>query len=394
MKTYKVLLYGLFVLLVLLLAAGCGRNENDSDPSPFFGDEEPADTQDHTPDVEEPNDDEGPDTAFYFSYGLDENGFIEGIRALDYVEIFNHQALLIPADIHQISDEEIQEVLDDLLSRHSIMEQVTDRAVAYGDTINIDFVGSVDGVEFQGGSTNEMGMHVTIGETQFIDDFLYQLIGHMPGTVVYVEVTFPDNYPQEPSLEGAEALFITTINYIGNDVLPELTDEFVMENFYISVGWETVDELMDEIITFLQNNAIHQYVHKYLTTQVAVSSIPEHLIRHHEYGIIQQHTAEAQQFGMTLDDLLSFQGFDSVEDLIESRREELETEAKLTLILQAVAEDTGITASVQDVIDFVEEHFGSSDISAFVVAYGMPWMKQFVRMQMVREYIIEGVVLA
>lgn len=86
--------------------------------------------------------------------------------------------------------------------------------VSDGDTINIDYVGSVDGVEFEGGNTQGMGTDLVIGSGSYIDDFEEQLIGAHPGDQVDVYVTFPDPYQNNTDLSGKEALFEVTVNGI------------------------------------------------------------------------------------------------------------------------------------------------------------------------------------
>lgn len=82
-----------------------------------------------------------------------------------------------------------------------------------GDTVNIDYVGTVDGVEFDGGSTNGAGADLTIGSGRYIDDFEEQLIGSHPGDTVEVNVTFPEDYGNE-ELNGKDAVFEVVINGI------------------------------------------------------------------------------------------------------------------------------------------------------------------------------------
>ena len=89
----------------------------------------------------------------------------------------------------------------------------TSLTIEDGDTVNIDYVGSIDGVDFEGGSTNGAGTDLTIGSGLYIDDFEEQLIGAHPGDSVEVNVTFPDDYQQE-DLQGKDALFQVTINGI------------------------------------------------------------------------------------------------------------------------------------------------------------------------------------
>ena len=82
-----------------------------------------------------------------------------------------------------------------------------------GDTVNIDYVGSIDGVEFDGGNTQGMGTDLVIGSGSYIDDFEDQLIGAHPGDQVDVYVTFPEDYGVE-ELNGKEALFQVRVNGI------------------------------------------------------------------------------------------------------------------------------------------------------------------------------------
>ena len=103
-------------------------------------------------------------------------------------------------------------------ANHEVTERVllqTDPefVVEDGDFLNIDFVGTIDGVEFEGGNTNGEGAVLQVGAGMYIDDFEEQLIGYHPGDVVEVTVTFPDTY-QEESLRGKEAVFTVTINGI------------------------------------------------------------------------------------------------------------------------------------------------------------------------------------
>lgn len=89
----------------------------------------------------------------------------------------------------------------------------TSLTVEDGDTVNIDYVGTVDGVEFDGGSTEGMGTDLVIGSGSYIDDFEEQLIGAHPGETVEVNVTFPDDY-YSTDMAGKDAVFTVTINGI------------------------------------------------------------------------------------------------------------------------------------------------------------------------------------
>ena len=188
---------------------------------------------------------------FSYSSGLDENGYWEGVKALDYVTLpENFASLTFKRSEIEPTEEEIQSEIDSLLSDHATEKQVTDRAAADGDTVNIDYAGSVDGVAFSGGTYS--GYSLTLGSGTFIDGFEEQIVGHTPGETFDVTVTFPEGYRYRDSpdsegntvvLSGKKAVFSVTLNYISEKVLPELTDAWVAENYGESDDVHTVEEL-------------------------------------------------------------------------------------------------------------------------------------------------------
>jgi trigger factor len=98
-------------------------------------------------------------------------------------------------------------------SASTVLSKDKSLTVKDGDTVNIDYVGSIDGVEFAGGNTQGAGADLTIGSGMYIDNFEEQLIGAHPGDEVDVIVTFPENYGNE-ELNGKEALFKVVVNGI------------------------------------------------------------------------------------------------------------------------------------------------------------------------------------
>lgn len=114
------------------------------------------------------------------------------------------------------SDTQTDSSSDESSSSTASSEYSTDSSLTVedGDTVNIDYVGSIDGAEFDGGNTNGQGTDLVIGSGSYIDDFEEQLIGAHPGDQVDVHVTFPDDYSNNPDLSGQEALFEVTVNGI------------------------------------------------------------------------------------------------------------------------------------------------------------------------------------
>lgn len=372
----------LCLFLVLAMLSGCGaRTEPDSSPGDGASNDPSSGTS-----IDE-------SATFSFSAGIDENGFWEGIRALDYVETFDYQAIQVPADVHQVSEEDLQSEIDTILASFPSGEQIFDRAVAFGDTVNIDYVGSVDGVEFDGGSTSGMGTNVTAGSRDYIDDFLDQIIGHMPGETINIEVTFPDDYGQE-ALNGQDALFITTINYISEEKEVELTDDFVAENLSSFYGWATVAEMKEGVRSNFRKFAIQEFINQYFSNEVPVKSIPDKLIRYQEGAMINYFKEYAGYYGMEFEEfLLEMEGVSSVEELIESNQENNMERARFYLVSQAIAESEGFVVSDEDLVSYFLEHIGTDDFSSYEEQYGLPYLRQVVLYQKVLDFVVENAVL-
>lgn len=165
------------------------------------------------------------------------------------VTLGTYKGVEVSVDPVEVTDEEMQAEIDYLLSTHPSYTAITDRTdVQDGDIVDIDFVGSVDGKEFDGGSAE--GNKLTIGSGSFIDDFEEQLIGHNVGETVDVNVTFPEEYKNNPDLAGKDALFVVTINAIVTKDEVELTDEFVKAN----TDFDTVDAYKDDLYNSLLEN--------------------------------------------------------------------------------------------------------------------------------------------
>lgn len=331
--------------------------------------------------------------VFIHSDGIDENGFWDGVKALDHVELPEYEGLTIPADVHTVSEEAIQSEVDGLLANYTTENQVTDRAVVDGDTVNIDYVGSVDGVEFEGGNTQGGGTSVTIGVTQYIDDFLEQIIGHTPGETFNVEVTFPEDYGQD-HLNGKDAVFVTTVNYVVETVQPELTDAFVAENFSESDGWNTVADMKESIGSSLRDTAIQQYLQQYLLDNSTVTDVPPALLTYQEGSLLSYYQDYATQYGMALDDFLTtFVGVASRAELLETYKAENEEMADFSLIIQAVAEDAGLTVTKEDIDAYFHDYIKVEDYSQFEEQYGEPFLKMSVLNKMVMDHIEASAVM-
>ena len=134
-----------------------------------------------------------------------------GIDVEKCVTLGDYKGVTVEKTIQSVTDEDVQNEIDNALANYPVE---VDQAAKEGDTVNIDYVGKIDGTAFDGGSTNGQGTDLEIGSGSYIDDFEDQLVGAHPGDKVEVTVTFPDEYPASPDLAGKEAVFDVTVNGI------------------------------------------------------------------------------------------------------------------------------------------------------------------------------------
>lgn len=330
---------------------------------------------------------------FHYGDGFDENGYLKDVTAADYVTLpDDYAAITIDAALAEVSDEDVTAFIEqNYLSSFSTTEQVTDRAAADGDTVNIDYVGTVDGVEFDGGSTQGQGTNLTLGSGAYIPGFEEQIVGHTPGETFDVNVTFPEDYTEE--LAGKDAVFETTLNYINETVLPELTDEWVQENLSDSIAVTDVaslNEFAKKQISF--SNQYNDVFSTLLGKATFAQDLPESVLEYFRdvlrYGIY----TTAQYYGVTMEDVVTSglygSGFTSVEDLVDQAADSVKTQAQQALLLQAVAEKTGVKVDTDMLNAEFANQFGTKDPTPLSQLYG----ENYVKYQLMSSIVMQGLI--
>jgi len=321
----------------------------------------------------------GSEKNFSYSDGLDENGFFKGVKASEIVTLPTYKGIEIGEDILTASDAAVQEQVDGLLADYVTYEPIIDGVIKDGDTVNIAYEGSIDGVLFDGGSTNGAGVDVTIGVTQYIDDFLEQLIGHKPGDIVNVEVTFPTPYQNNPDLAGKDALFVTHINYIcGDEIKATLTDEIAQ-----GYGFDTADELLADIADWVVENNKQRMFYE-LLLQAECENIPDSVLDYVIKYDLAYYDSYAEMYGCTVEELIINQlGYESQDAYIADKMEDFRSSALQYMAAQAIAETEGLTVTDADI-----EEAGYTDR---IEQYGKPYIKQYVLFQnILPEFIISN----
>ena len=299
--------------------------------------------------------------TFSFSDAYDENGYLKGITALDYVTLPDTESFTLSDDATTVSDSDIDNYIsNNILSNYKTTNEITNRAAENGDTVNIDFAGSIDGVAFDGGTGSDYDL--TLGSGTFIDGFEDQIVGHMPGETFDVNVTFPDDY-QATNLAGKDAVFATTLNYINEDVTPDLTDDWVSSNLAESMGMNNVAELK----TFVSNSLLFNqeanelYAQLYDAAEVNTDTLPEDVQQYFTNTVLYQPYLYAQMRGVSLEAMLSQAGYSSVDEYLENSESSKQNMIKQILIMQALAEKNNIVCDTDILNAEFSRYFGSTE---------------------------------
>ena len=300
---------------------------------------------------------------FNYSDGFDENGYLKGVTAADYVTLpDDYAAITIDAALGEVDEQDVTDYINsNILANFATVNQITDRAAADGDTVNIDYVGTIDGVAFEGGDTQGQGTDLELGSGAYIDGFEEQIVGHTPGETFDVNVTFPEDYGNA-DVAGKDAVFSTTLNYISETVLPELTDEWVQENLTDAMGFADVSEL----------NA-------FVSNQISLSN---------QSGDV--YSALYAKTSIVNSGLLGT-AYDTVEDFITDAESAINAQVQQALLLQAVAEKQSLTCDTDTLNTEFVRQFGMSDPSYLTDVYGENYVKSQLLNALVMQNLVDNV---
>ena len=388
MKHKASLRAGTLTLALALVLAGCSQTDSSSASSSDTGESAETATSEtatgETSTAETALDTYGYLLDFNYSDIFDENGYIAGVRALDCVTLpEDYAALTLPAGTDEVTEEDIDTyVKQNLLYNASTLPQVTDRAAEMGDIVSIDFVGTVDGEEFDGGSSQDYILE--LGSGSFIDDFEDQIAGHTPGETFDVEVTFPDPYDSNPDLAGKDAVFATTLNYVA-----DLTDEWIADNVNPYLNLSTVQELRDYMREDIRYNNMSEAAYQALLEEAQFSEIPADVEKYFTDLFLQSYCVNmGSSYGMTLEQVLSLIDSSMMEETAAYFSAVIEESAQRALLIQAIAEqenlvcdDTVRDANINDVLN-------TDTPDPYIEAYG----ENYVRATILRDIVLHQVV--
>lgn len=278
------------------------------------------------------------------------------------VKLGDYKGLEIEKQDTELTDGELQESIDHSLGHLAEMVVKEDGAVENGNTVNIDFTGSVDGEEFEGGQAE--GYDLEVGSGSFIPGFEEQLEGMKTGEEKDVVVTFPEEYHAE-ELAGKEANFKTKVNEIKYKDVPELNDEIANE---LDSNAETVDEykenlrkrLSEQKATEAENTEKEEAINK--ATENTTIDIPEAMVNTELDRMIQEFGQRIQQQGLDLQTYYQISG-QNEDQLREQMKDDAEQRVKTNLTLTAIADAENVEVSDEDIDKELEKMSEQFNIS-------------------------------
>ena len=270
------------------------------------------------------------------------------------VELGEYKNLGLEKDSVEVTDADVEERLDSLLSRQAEW-QIKEGESKKGDIVVIDFKGFIGDEAFEGGEAK--GYELELGSGSFIPGFEEQLEGKVVSVDTEVNVTFPENY-QVADLAGKAARFEVTVHDVKEKVLPELTDEFVKEfsKEAASTVAEYKEKLKEEIKLEKENLAEKSYSDKVISTAVenAKVSVPEKLVEQEVNSMFEQFTGNLSRQGLSFDLYEQFTGKGEA-DLKAEMKSDAENKIKTSFVLGEIAEVEKVEVTDADIDAEVKE---------------------------------------
>lgn len=333
----------------IFLLAGCGNNASDKDV-PVSGTEAGKGG-----------------SAANFDYNVS-----------DYVTLGEYKNLKVRYPVPSVSEEDVEIEVEYLLEENTKYNEISDRAAQNGDYINMDFAGTIDGKEFEGGSAE--GFELTLGEEEFIEEFEKNLIGKNPKEEFTFQMTFPEDY--DDTVGGKVAEFKVTINTISEVVVPEYNDAFVKEVTDYDTVKEYEEALMEELMTSAMEDAKAMAGDDVLLTAIANAKIdgyPQDLFDECYNSRIQEYQEYADALGMELSEFIGEESElnDEVTDWVNE-----------ILVAQAISEKEGlgkINDAFSEDAEAAAVEYGYESLNDFLEDYG----EVYVRVNLLRDKIVD-----
>ena len=305
-----------------------------------------------------------------------------------YVTIGEYKGLKLTRTSQTVTDDDVQaEINYDLKDNGT---EVQDGTVENGDTVTINFTGTIDGKEFDGGSAEDY--ELVVGDGEMIDGFEDGIVGMKSGETKELDLTFPDDYYEE-SVAGKAVVFKVTLQKFTRPA--ELTDEWVAEN----TEYKTVDEYRAAVKTQLEDTAVQTadyelYSDAWNEVQAAseIKDYPKEDVDAAKKSYQELNEKYVKDAGMEMADFLKSQGM-SEEDYESECQQYAESKVEQNLIVQGIMDAEGLSIDdeeTQKLKDDLIKEYGFASIDEMIETYGEQEVNESLALLRVERFIVDN----
>ena len=306
------------------------------------------------------------------------------------VKLGQYKGLNIAKEKVSVTEKEVSEAIDRLVAGNASLV-VSEKPAKEGDTVVMDFVGKVDGKEFEGGKAENYSLE--LGSHQFVPGFEEQLVGKKAGEVVEVNVKFPEQYV--PELAGKDAVFTCTIHEVKEKVLPELNEELIKdlnipevkdveglkkyqkEQIKAQKEQSATNEALNKVIEEISKNATIELAHEMIDDEVE--------------GMRKNLEQQVQSRGMTVEQYLQITG-QKEEDLSKKMHEDAEKNLRAILVMEQIAKEEKIEVTDADVefemAKIADQYHMELDKVKEILGKDLPRFKAEIRQRRITDFLL------
>lgn len=378
----KIGITAVLAALLTMMLTGCGSN---------------AETQKSTaPETEESSEAVETETEAEKVYA--DEAYLDYLDVDDYVQLGDYIGVEVTLEAPYVSAAQVESYIQSVLNSYPERQEVTDRTAQNGDTTDINFVGKIDGVAFDGGTADNY--ELTLGSNSFISGFEDGIVGMQIGETKELNLTFPDPYKNNPDLAGSPVVFTVTLNKIYENVTPELDDAFVADLGIEDVT--TVDEYRQYVHDGLLESAQAQYdlelesaVLRAVYENTTVKAAPEAMAERYYDRLVSNMTYQAAAYGLDLESMMMYFYGMEPEQYETDMKASAQEAAEQILMMQAIAELEGLTVSDEEIEADLESRaseYGYESADAYKEALGdeVKGYREFMMSERVTAYLIEN----
>ena len=308
-----------------------------------------------------------------------------------YVKLGDYKGMELTKEVQDVTEEQIQATIDSDLKTNAKTLGEGETAQS-GDIVNIDYVGKVDGKEFDGGSTDGQGTDLELGSGSYVEGFEDQLVGAKAGETRDVNVTFPEDYGSE-ELASKDAVFTVTVKSIKRPA--ELTDEWVAENTDV----KTVDEYRKSIVEDLEKSAeessqinLGNTAWNNLVSGSEIKKYPEDLLKEETDLVKSQMEEQCKAYGIELSDFLEQMGMNE-DDYNTQCEETAKSNLQMIMVAQAVINQEGLSLDDEKSDQIREEmaaNYGYESVDDAMKQAGEERFNQNVGIEVVKQFLVDN----